>query len=56
MDKHELLIKHLKCLLDEAEGYEFHDFRNTKYATPKVDLVRLLLAIVENAKSGEYDN
>ena len=53
---HERLIEDLKELLKEAENYEFHDFKNTKYATPKVTLHVKLLTIDKKVQNGNYDN
>lgn len=57
MDKgHDKLISDLSMLLLEAQQYEFHDFRNQRYATPKVELVRQLNQLADNVKNGDYDN
>lgn len=53
---HASLVRDLYNLLNEAEDYEFHDFRNEKYPAPKVELVRRLMIITEAAKDGKYDN
>ena len=50
------LMTDLTELLDEAFHYEFHDFKNKKYATPKVELYKRLMALAENVKNGKYDN
>lgn len=53
---HENLIKDLKSLLEEAEGFQFDDFRNTNYSFPKRTLVEKLERIIMQTKSGQYDN
>lgn len=50
------LMSDLTELFMEALHYEFDDFKNTKYATPKVMLVMKLKDISEAAKNGKYDN
>lgn len=56
LDGHSQLLKDLRILLLEAENREFHDFGNTKYAAPKVTLVRKLNTLILNVKKGVYDN
>lgn len=53
---HIALISDLRSLLAEAEDCEFHDQLNTKYATPKVELHKKLLAIDSAMQDGKYDN
>lgn len=50
------LIRDLEIVQNEAKNFEFHDFKNQKYAMPKASLIHLLEAIVENVKDGKYDN
>lgn len=50
------LLVDLVALLQEAVVYEFHDFRNTQYAAPKMELVNKLNALIEKTKNGDYDN
>ena len=52
---HEQLITDLKELLAEAENFEFHDFKNEKYALPKVTLVLQLTRLITKVKEGKYD-
>ncbi len=52
---HEKLVDHIKKLLIDAEDKNFHDFESD-FATPKIDLVNRLMALVENTKKGEYDD
>ena len=49
------LMDDLAQLLDETLHYEFHDFKNKRYATPKVEL-RSLLQLAKNIEEGKYDN
>lgn len=53
---HTNLMEDLVALTKEASEFEFDDFRNKKYATPKVELVNRLSALIENVKEGRYDN
>lgn len=53
---HTKLMDDLARLTEEAYHYEFHDFKNTKYAAPKVELRAKLLAIAQNVIEGKYDN
>lgn len=50
------LMEDLTALLYEAFHYEFHDFKNSKHATPKMELVKRLEEMVSNVKNGKYDN
>ena len=56
MNPHELLLAHLKAILDDAQAKEFHDFENNKYPAPKLELVAQLENVIRNAKHGLYDN
>ena len=53
---HILLIKHLKQVLLNAEGYEFHDFKNTAFAFPKKELESTFNKLAKNVRDGIYDN
>lgn len=53
---HNLLVAHLKAILDDADMCQFHDYLNVKYSTPKVELIMQLERIIINAKAGLYDN
>ena len=53
---HEKLMQDLTELLSEAYNYEFHDFKNRKYATPKVELNSKLNILAKNVIEGKYDN
>lgn len=55
-NNHEKLVHDLKLLLSEAESFQFHDFKNTKYAAPKSQLIAMLLDVCQRIKLGEYDN
>lgn len=53
---HAHLIHDIKCLLDMAERFEFHDFKNTQFGAPKMALRVFFLEGAEKAKNGYYDN
>jgi hypothetical protein len=53
---HEALLSDLKDILKQAEAFEFHDFENSNYATPKFALDRCLENIRNFNKGGKYDN
>lgn len=56
MDGHDVLMRDLIILINEAQNFEFHDFKNTKYAAPKIALITALEAMIIKAKTGAYDN
>lgn len=57
MDKgHDNLLSDLEKLLLEAQNEEFHDFKNNKYAAPKMELASQLEALRKNVIDGKYDN
>ena len=57
MDKgHEKLIEDIKLVLNEAESFAFHDFKNTEFATPKIVLAQRFEMLAQRVKDGEYDN
>jgi len=49
-------MQDLSELLQEAKNYQFDDFRNDKYAAPKVELRNQLLKLAQNVVEGRYDN
>jgi len=53
---HLTLIHTLKSLLKEAEEFEFHDFKNTKYPFPKMELHARLSAIMAHVVEGSFDD
>ena len=53
---HDALMKDLYELYQEAWHEQFHDFKNDKYAAPKVTLVKKLDELVVKVMHGEYDN
>lgn len=53
---HSALIADLSALLEEAKDFEFHDFKNSKYAAPKMELMEKILVIADKVKGGGYDN
>lgn len=55
-NSHEQLINDLQVLLDQGKAFEFHDFKNNKYSSPKTELIKKLAEISENVVSGKYDN
>lgn len=55
MTNYDKLIKDLFVVYQLATEFEFHDFRNRHFTTPKVELVRRLQLIIDATKEGEYD-
>ena len=55
MTKYQQLCNDLYEIYSLAEDSEFHDYSNTKFATPKVELVRRLQMIINKVKEGKYD-
>jgi hypothetical protein len=55
-DGHEALLTDIRNLLSEAEHFEFHDFKNEKYPTPKVMLRIKLMDLANRVVDGFYDN
>lgn len=53
---HTQLIDDITALLEEAKKYEFHDFRNEKYAAPKMELAQKFHELRQGVISGKYDN
>jgi len=56
IDPHDLLVAHLQEIYRLAKEKQFHDFENSKYPAPKMELVMQLENIIRNVKSGLYDN
>ena len=54
--EHIFLVNDLKNILQDAENYEFHDFKNDAYGAPKIALVEKLQTVINNVKEGKYDN
>lgn len=52
---HEALLSDLDELIGEARDYQFDDFKNTKYVTPKVELRNKFLLLAQNVVEGRYD-
>jgi len=50
------LMNDLIEVVKEAKDFEFDDFRNEKYAMPKVELRNKLLKLAQNVVNGRYDN
>ncbi len=55
MNGKENLINDLTELLVEAKEDQFDDFKNTKYAAPKMMLAEKFLKLRENVINGKYD-
>jgi hypothetical protein len=53
---HEMLIADLQAILANAQNFQYHDFKNTLYATPKAVLRARLLDIAQAVVDGKYDN
>ena len=53
---HNALLADLQDLLNQAEDFQFHDFENSDYALPKNALIVALQSLMQNVKSGKYDN
>lgn len=53
---HVTLINDLMLLMEEVRKSEFHDFRNTKYPAPKIELASKFQMLRENVINGKYDN
>lgn len=53
---HIKLIYALQLLLSRAEDFQFHDFKNTDYAAPKMALVEALGALLKRVTDGDFDN
>lgn len=53
---HEALQLDIAVLLNDVKQFQFHDFKNTKYAAPKMALVSRLNELISNVKNGKYDN
>lgn len=53
---HDALRSDLTGLLLETDAFQFHDFKNTKHAAPKVELERRLEQLRQNVMAGKYDN
>jgi hypothetical protein len=53
---HDALMQDLTQILYEAHHNEFHDFKNNKYAAPKMELAEQLSKLRENVINGKYDN
>jgi hypothetical protein len=56
MTGHAQLLADLRALLADAERFEYHDHRNTTFATPKVALAARLAVIRDFVLKGRYDN
>lgn len=52
---HKSLMLDLQILLQEADDFAFDDFKNEKYAAPKVALANRLEDLRQNVINGKYD-
>lgn len=55
-DGHFALINDLQTILAMADKYDFHDFKNEKFATSKIELKSMLDTMSANVENGIYDN
>ena len=53
---HKLLIEDLQEIWENANEYEFHDFKNNMYGSPKMVLRARLLNMAQAVIDGKYDN
>lgn len=53
---HRKLIEDIEALLTDAREYQFHDYKNTRYEAPKLELLKRLNAMCEGVKNDRYDN
>lgn len=53
---HVKLVIDLQNLLREAKDFQFDDFKNINYGTPKIELRKKLLELAQNVVDGRYDN
>lgn len=53
---HALLEADSRELHRKVESFEFHDFKNKKFALPKVELIKELQRMIDMVKEGYYDN
>ena len=53
---HEALTNDIEVLLSDAKDFAFHDFKNEKYAAPKMVLKARLETMAQAVVDGKYDN
>lgn len=53
---HDALVHDLEELLADAKRFEFHDFKNSTFAAPKVALAQRFNYLREQVVRGRYDN
>lgn len=53
---HKALMDDLEALMAEVAAFEFHDFKNEKYPSPKMTFRLKLRMLEQNAIHGKYDN
>lgn len=50
------LVYDMRLVFRLCMDYQFHDYKGTKFPSPKVALILLLEKIINRTKSGYYDN
>lgn len=53
---HKCLLIETTMLLQHVNDYQFHDFKNTKLAAPKMGLDAMLEVLKDHLRAGQYDN
>ncbi len=53
---HNELADDVQALLNDVKSYEFHDYLNERFASPKAALAEILHTMREKVISGKYDN
>lgn len=56
LNGHGKLISDIESLLQEVKEFQFHDFKNTKYPAPKIELKNRLEKCIQSVINGRYDN
>lgn len=53
---HDALIDDVTDLLSDVALFEYHDFKNSTHAAPKIALREKFLELAQNVIDGKYDN
>ena len=53
---HKCLLSNIIVLLKQTNEYQYHDFKNSHFATPKMALLAAFDVLRERVQTGEYDN
>lgn len=53
---HRNLIAEIEDILAKAKAFEYHDFKNTYYVAPKMELANRLRVFRNDVLNGKYDN